>query len=106
MVFDFQRMKPSDEGIMNLMEMCIENNDPRVLASLISYAIEIGKQNNAALLVVWANNQETEKYFRSTFTMRMTAKHYRHFRFSDPHEINSGSDNYGNVCLPMIFPPQ
>ena len=106
MVFDIQRMKPSDEGIMYLMDMCIENSDPRVLASLTSYASEIGKQNNAVVLIVWANNPETEKYFSSMFIMRMTAKHYRHFRFSDPHEINSGRDNHGTVCLPMIYPPQ
>ena len=106
MVFDIQRMKPSDVGTMNLMDMCIENNDPKVLASLTSCAIELGKQNNAALLVVWANNQETERYFHSTFTMRMTAKHYRYVRFSDLHEINLGGYNHGNVCLPLIFPPQ
>jgi hypothetical protein len=106
MVFDVQRIRPSDDGIMKLMDMCIENNDPKVLASLTSYAIKIGKQNNAALLVVWANNQETEKYFRSTIAMRMSAKYYRHFRFSDSYEINSGGDNDGTVCLPMIYAPQ
>ncbi len=67
MVFDIIRIKPSDEAIMKLMDICIENSDPRVLASLTSYAIEIGKQHNAALLIVWADNQETENYFRSTF---------------------------------------
>ncbi len=106
MVFEFQRMKPSGEGIMNLMDMCIKNNDPQVLASLTSFALEIGKQNMAALLVVWANSQETETYFSRTFTIRMNAKHYRYFRFSEPHEMNLDRDNYSEVCLPMIFPPQ
>jgi hypothetical protein len=106
MVFDIQRMKPSGEAIMNLMDMCIENNDPKVLASLTSFAIKTGKQNNAALLVVWANDQETERFFRSTFTLRMNAPHYRYLRFSEPTEMNSGRDNFHTVCLPLIFPPQ
>ena len=106
MVFDFERINPSGEGIMNLMDICIENNDPHVLASLTSFAIETGKQNNAALLVVWANNQETETYFRRTFTMRMNVHHYRYIRFSEPSAMNSGRDNYHTVCPPMIFPPQ
>jgi len=106
MVFDIQRMQPSGEGIMNLMDICIENNDPQVLASLTSFAIETGKQNNAALLVVWADSQETETYFRKTFTIRMNAQHYRYIRFSEPSEMNSGRDNYRTVCPPMIFPPQ
>ena len=106
MVFDIQRMNPSGEGIMNLMDICIENNDPQVLASLTSFAIETGKQNNAALLLVWANSQETEKYFRSMFSMRMNAHHYRYIRFSEPSAMNSGRDHYRTVCLPMIFPPQ
>jgi hypothetical protein len=106
MVFDFERINRSGEGIMNLMDICIENNDPHVLASLTSFAIETGKQNNAALLVVWANNQETETYFRRTFTMRMNVHHYRYIRFSEPSEMNSCRDNYRTVCLPMIFPPQ
>jgi len=106
MVFDIQQMKPSGEKIMNLMDMCIENNDPQVLASLTSFAIKTGKQNKAVLLVVWANNQETEMFFRNTFTIRMNAPHYRYLRFSEPTEMNSGRDNFPTVCLPLIFPPQ
>lgn len=106
MVFDILRMKPSDEGIMYLQDICIENSDPNVLASLTSFAGEIGKQHNAVVLIVWADNPETEKYFRSTFMMRATAKHYRYFRFSDSHGINSDRGNPGTVCLPIIYPPQ
>jgi len=106
MVFDIQRMNPSDDGIMNLMDICVQNNDPDVLASLISYAVKIGKQNNAALLIVWADNQETENYFKSMFSMSIPAKYFRYVRFSDPQGIKSYGDNHGNVCLPMIYPPQ
>jgi hypothetical protein len=106
MVFDIQKLKPSDAGILKLIDICIENNDTQVLASLTSFAIEMGKQYNASLLVVWANNQETEAYFRSTFTIRRTAKHYRHVRFSDTQEMKLGKDKNSNVCIPMIFPPQ
>jgi hypothetical protein len=106
MVFDFQRMKPYGEGIMNLMEMCIENNDTRVIASLTAFAIETGKQNRVALMVVWANNRETETFFQKTFTSKMNAQHYRYIRFSELHAMNFGGDNYRTVCLPMIYPPQ
>jgi hypothetical protein len=106
MVFDIQRMIPSGEGIMYLVDMCIENNDPRVIASLTLLAIETGKQNNAALLSVWADSEETETYFRRTFTIRMNAQHYRYIRFFKPSGKNSGRDNYLTVCPPMIFPPQ
>ena len=91
---------------MKLMDICVENSDPRVLASITSYAIEIGKQHNCALLIVWADNQETEKYFRSTFAMRMPGKYYRYVKFSDPHGISSDEDNHYTICLPMIYPPQ
>jgi hypothetical protein len=106
MVFDIQRMHPSGEGIMSLMDICIENNDPHVLASLISFAIATGKQNNAALLLVWANSQETELYFRRTFTVRMNAQHYRYIRFSELSAMNLGRDHSSIVCPPLIFPPQ
>jgi len=106
MVFDITRIQPSDGGIMKLVDICIKNTDPRVLASLTSYAIGEGKHHNCALLIVWADNQETENYFRSTFTMSMPGKYYRYIKFSDPHVINSDGDNHYNVCLPMIYPPQ
>lgn len=106
MVFDIQRMNSSGEGIMNLMDMCIEHNDPQILASLTSFAIETGKQNNAALLVVWADSPEADTYFRSTFTIRMNTQHYRYIRFAEPSGMNSGRDHYRTVCPPMIFPPQ
>jgi len=89
MVFDIQRLKPSDEGSMHLMEMCIEKNNPEVMASLLSFAIETGKQNQVSLLVVWANNLETEAYFRRTFSMRRAASKYRYFRFSDNPDMRS-----------------
>jgi hypothetical protein len=106
MVFDFIRFKMTDVENMILADICIEHDDPRVLASLTSFAIELGKQNNAALLSVWANSPETEKYFRSTFTMRKAAHHYRYIRFSDADTMHSGSDTHGTACLPMIYPPQ
>ena len=106
MVFDIKRMKPSDEGIMALMDICIENNDPKVIASLLSFAIKTGKQNNAALLTMWANNQETENYFKKIFFMRKTAKNFRYIKYSDPQESHGGMAKECTVCLPMIFPPQ
>jgi hypothetical protein len=91
---------------MLLMEMCIEDNDPRVLESLVSCALETGKQNNAALLEVWADSQETDAFFRSRFTLRKTEKQYRYLKFSDPSDMRSGRDNRSNVCMSMIYPPE
>jgi hypothetical protein len=106
MVFDIQRTNPSDDGIMKLMDICIVNNDHDVLASLLSYAIKIGKQNNAALLVVWADNPETEIYLKNMFTIRMPGKYHRYVKFSDLHGSKSLEDDHGTICLPMIYPPQ
>jgi hypothetical protein len=106
MVFDLKRMKASDEATMALIDMCIENNDPHIMASLLSFAIKIGKQNNAALLIVWANSQETETYFKKTIFLRRTAKYFRYMKFSDHHKMNVGRDKQCKVCLPVIYPPQ
>jgi hypothetical protein len=106
MVFDIAREKPSDPGSMLLVEMCIEDNEPQVLASLLSYALETGKQSNAALLVVWAHSQETDAFFQSTFTMRRAEKQYRYIKFSDAPGMSSGQDNHGNVCMSLIYPPE
>jgi hypothetical protein len=106
MVFDLIRMKISKVNNMQQADICIENDDPQVLASLTSFAIELGKQNNAALLIVWGNSPETETYFRSTITMRRTVQHYRYVRFSNRDEMNSDRNNHDNVCLPMIYPAQ
>jgi hypothetical protein len=106
MVFDIERRKPSEAGSMRLMEMHIEDTDSRVLSSLTSCAIEIGEQNNAALLVVWANSPETEAYFRNTFFMRKTIRHYRYLKFSDTPEMRSVREHHGKVCPSLIYPPQ
>ena len=106
MVFDIIQKKTTDIGSMHLMDICIEKNNPQVLASLISYAIEFGKRCNAALLIIWANSPETETYLRNTITMRRTSKHYRYVRLSEAPDMKSSRDNYDTVCLPMIYPPQ
>jgi hypothetical protein len=106
MVFDIERKKSSEAGRMRLMEMFLDDTDSRVLSSLVSCAIETGKQNNAALLVVWANSPETEAYFRNTFFLRRAYRHYRYLRFSDTPEMRSVRENHGNVCPSLIYPPQ
>jgi hypothetical protein len=106
MVFDLLRKKMSDVGSMQLTDLCVENNEPAVLGSLISFAIDLGKQHNAALLIVWANSPETETYFHSRITMRRTVQHYRYVKFSDIPEMQVNRDNYDNIWLPMTYPPQ
>jgi len=82
MVFDIQRVKPSDMGTLHLMEICVEHDDPDVLSSLLSFAIAWGKKNRVSLLVVWANSRKTEEYFKKTFSLRRSAIKHRYFRFS------------------------
>lgn len=106
MVFDIIRIQPSDEGIMKLVDMCVPDSDPRVLASLTSFAVGMGKQHTCPLMIVWADNQETENYFRRTFTMSMPGKYYRYVKFSDYHGTRPGGTDHATVCLPMIYPPQ
>jgi hypothetical protein len=106
MVFDVQRLKPSDEGRMQLIDGCIEDNDSQVLLTILSFAIEIGKQNGVALLELWANNQKTEMFLRNTFILRRTFRYHRFMKFIDTNTRYNGSDYHGNVCPTMIFPPQ
>jgi len=106
MVFDLILTEGSEVGSMQLVDMCIENNDQQVMASITSYAIKLGKENNAALIILWANTPEAETYFRSTLPMRSTVQHYRYIRFSNTHKIESGRDNYDKVCMSDIYPPQ
>jgi hypothetical protein len=103
MVFDIQRKKSSDAAKMQLMDLCLEDNDPRVMVSLIAYAIEIGKQHKAALLIVWADSQETETYFRRTFLLRMGYQHHNYIRLSETPQKNSDSLI---VCPSFIAPPR
>jgi hypothetical protein len=107
MVFDIERRSTSSiSGSMRLVEMYIDDRDPRVLRSLISCAVETGKQNNAAMLVVWADNPETESYFQSIFSLKKAARHYRYIRFSDDPELRTARGDHGNVCPSLIYPPQ
>ena len=106
MVFDIARKESSGAGVMLLMEMCIGDKDPQVLASLLSCALETGKQNNAALLSLWADSQETDVFLRSSFTLRRAAKDYRYIKFPDAPDMSSGKDNHGRVCMSLIYPPE
>jgi len=106
MVFDLIRTKETGVDHMKLADICIENDDPQVLASLLSFAIDIGKKNNAAIMSVWADSPETERYFQSIFSLREAAQNYRYIRFSDTDTLNSGRDTHDTVRLPMMFPPQ
>jgi len=104
MVFDIERRPTSGAGNMRLVDMAIADPDPQVLSSLLSLAVETGKQLNAALLVVWANSPETDRYFRNRFSMRRAVQHKRYIRFSDT--VTLRKEDHGNVCPSLIYPPQ
>jgi hypothetical protein len=105
MVFDILPDKPSRGETMQLMEMCIEDKNPQVLRSLLSFAAEIGKQNNATLLVFWSDCPETEKFFRNVFIAKRRAHNYRYVKILEPSEMHSIPTQW-NVCLSLIYPPQ
>jgi hypothetical protein len=102
MVFDVIQKSPNMNNL-RLMDMCVDKNDPGVLESLTSFAIQTGKQHNAALLILWADSPEADNFFRSTVTMRKDAQYPRYLRFSDITERNPENDR---VYLTMIYPPQ
>jgi hypothetical protein len=104
MVFDFERNKMTDPGNMRLMEMRIADPDPRVLPSLLGFAIEMGKQNNAALLVLWADNTETDRYFKNTLSLRRVVQHYRYIRYPDLPDTEK--TKHDKACPSLIYPPQ
>jgi hypothetical protein len=101
MVFDF--LTGLEGEVMQMMDMCVLNNDKEILASLLLYAIEIGKQNKASLFVFWANNQEMDIFFHNKFKMSWPAHYSSFIRFSETQGINSDSFN---VYSSIIDPPQ
>ncbi|MDD1698197.1 MAG: hypothetical protein LUQ36_07525 [Methanoregula sp.] len=103
MVFDIRRKNPSDVAIMHLMDMCFEDKDPRIKASLIAFAIKTGRQYNAALLVVWADSEETETFFQNNFGLIKVFLYHNYIRLSKTLEENSDSLT---VCPSYIAPPR
>lgn len=103
MVFDILLKKTTDMAIMYLMDMCFEDKDPKVMASLISYAIETGRQHKVTLLVVWADSPETETYFGRNFVLRKASQRHNYIRLSQALEENSDSLS---ICPSLIAPPR
>jgi hypothetical protein len=103
MVFDIVRKKTSETGVMKLMDMCIEKNDPRVMTSLLEFALKTGKSNKAALLELWGDTRETDAYLNDNFTMRRIFPHHNFIRFSGSLQVPAES---GTVCPSMIAPPR
>jgi hypothetical protein len=102
MVFDLERNKTLKTGNMTLKDMCIKDNNPEVLASLLSFAIEIGEQNSVASIVVWADNPAIDTYFRKRFTLSRVTQYRRYLRFSEGSAVDS---DHLKICLSLIAPP-
>jgi hypothetical protein len=103
MVFDIIRKKMPDEIIMELMDICLEKHDPQVLTSLLAFATKIAQQQNAALLVLWADCKETEMFLQRNFTLKMDARQHNFIRLSD--RCKGDLDSL-TVCPSMIAPPR
>jgi hypothetical protein len=106
MVFDILGETVYKEGAMQLMDCCVKDENIEVLKKLILFAAEIGKINNAPLMILWANSPEIEKYFQNTFIFKRTIRHYRYAKFSGADHPDSERDNQYKVYLSLIYPPQ
>jgi len=103
MVFDFLPWNASGGGAMQLMDMCIMNNDQQIFASLISFAIEIGNQNKAPLLLLWTNSLDADLSFWKKFMIKWPAGYFSYIRFS---EIPDKNLDTLNLYSCIINPPQ
>jgi hypothetical protein len=104
MVFDV--VKDKKWGTLQLMDLCIRDENPEVLTSMISLAIETGKQNNAAFLSVWSDNEEIDAYFNKVFFLRRSKINYRYAKFSELSGSNSMPDSLPDMGSSLIYPPQ
>jgi len=103
MVFDIVRKTASGVGMMHLMDMCLADPDPYILASLVSCAGKIGKERKAALLAMWADTRETEDYCCHTFTLSMDSLHHNYVKIA---EIPGQNTDSLTLCPSLIAPPR
>lgn len=103
MVFDFLPWDASGGGAMRLMEMCIPNDDQEVFASLLSCAIEVGKQNDAPYLLIWADSPAADRSLRKISTVAWPAEFFSYVKLSDALESVPGSSRIYS-CL--MNPPR
>jgi hypothetical protein len=102
-VFD---IPPDDQYCkrLQLMDMCIENENFHVLRSLITYATELSKQRNIKLLILWANSPTIETYLQNAVVLKRSIRHYRYIRFLNPDEIRLGENSSQNIYSSLIWP--
>lgn len=103
MVFDFLPWHASGGGAMKLMDMCIMNNNQQILASLISFAIEVGKQNRAPILLLWGDSLDVDIFLRKRLHIKLPAEYLSYIRFSE--EVEKNSDTL-KIYSCIINPPR
>jgi hypothetical protein len=103
MVFDFIPWDASGGGAMRLMDMCILNDDQQVLGSLISCAVEVGEQNDAPFLLMWADSPAVDRSLRKALTVSWPAEYYSYIRLSDA--LESGPDPF-RIYSCLMNPPR
>lgn len=99
MVFDFISWKGG--SLMKLMDSCIKNDDQQIYSSLIPFAIEVGKQNNASIIQFWADNLDIEMYLRKKNTIKWPAEYLTYLRFSEELERDSDAFNIGSCMISL-----
>lgn len=103
MVFDVRRKRASERAIMKLMDMCVEGDDLDVIASLLQFATKTARHHDVPLLELWALDEGTETYLRSTFIVNRADQHHNFIRLSDLLEPQSEALR---ICPSMIAPPR
>lgn len=83
MVFDFSPWSAPGTGAMKLMDMRIAENDPQVLASLVSYAMEVARQTNTPSIRLWADSPGAEAVLRKKTWLKVHAERSSLVRVSD-----------------------
>lgn len=103
MVFDFSPWSVPGSGSMKLMDMRIAENDPQVFASLVSYAMEVARQNNTPSIRLWADSPEAEAVLRKKTWIKVPDERFSLVRVADTLDGRAGA---GSIFSCMIDPPR
>ena len=103
MVFDFSPWSFPGSGAMKLMDMRIAENDPQVLASLVSFAMEVARQNNTPSMRLWADSPEAEAVLRKKTWIKVPVERFSLVRVADTLDGRAGT---GSIFPCMIDPPR
>jgi hypothetical protein len=89
---------------MQLMDICIENENLHVFQSLIAYATELSNQHNIKILILWAPSPTIETYLQNAVFLKRSIRHYRYVKFLNSDDIRLGKNSYQKIYSSLIWP--